>query len=266
MRIVQVVSPAATVFELTCQKADFEELSASHDVTVASSAKPGADGAVGHFYGAGKKTIAWLGKGKRWFSRRPTVAISPVEEAGFSLVSEAVEDRYFGSSKLEARSANSEFELRASSFEVASVGVLSRPSVKNAINQVIARVHRTRSDIDFLVFDDAPEPEALSKLDVWIDPAVDEHDFDGFVAAALAAGLPVVASRTKINAQRLEQGRTGWLVPVNDPNELTHAILSALFKPEVAQQKVHAARQTISKFRPRQRLRALTAIYESVAP
>ena len=43
----------------------------------------------------------------------------------------------------------------------------------------------------------------------------------------------------------------------NDPNELTHAILAALFKPEVAQQKIEAARQTISKFHPRQRLRAL---------
>ncbi|PYQ53865.1 MAG: hypothetical protein DMF59_00550 [Acidobacteria bacterium] len=39
--------------------------------------------------------------------------------------------------------------------------------------------------------------------------------------------------------------------------EFTHAILAALFKPEVARQKIEAARQTISKFHPRQRLRAL---------
>ena len=46
-------------------------------------------------------------------------------------------------------------------------------------------------------------------------------------------------------------------------NELTHAILAALFKPEVAQQKIEAARQTISKFHPRQRLRALTQLIET---
>ena len=46
--------------------------------------------------------------------------------------------------------------------------------------------------------------------------------------------------------------------------EFTHAILAALFKPEFAQQKIDAARQTREKFRPRQRLRVLTQVYESL--
>jgi glycosyltransferase involved in cell wall biosynthesis len=266
VRIVQVLSPTSTAFELTCQKVDFEALRADHDVTIVASAKEADPCAIGHFYAPRKQTIVWLGKGKRWFAKRPTVAISPVQETGFSLVPEAVEERYFESSKFEVRSSNSEFALRTSNFELASVGVLGRPALKNMINQVIARVHRTREDIDFLVFDEAPTPDELRKLNVWMDPALDDHDFDGFVAQAVVCGLPVVASRTKINAQRLEQGRTGWLAPPGDPNELTHAILSALFKPEVARQKIDAARQTASKFRPRQRLRALTAIYESLLP
>ena len=49
-----------------------------------------------------------------------------------------------------------------------------------------------------------------------------------------------------------------------DANELSHAILTALFRPEVAQQKIDASRQTIAKFRPRQRTRVLTALYESL--
>ena len=40
-----------------------------------------------------------------------------------------------------------------------------------------------------------------------------ENDFDGFVAEAIAAGTAVIASRTAINVQRLEKGRTGVLVP-----------------------------------------------------
>lgn len=101
-------------------------------------------------------------------------------------------------------------------------------------------------------------------VDVWADPATSETDFDGFVAEALVAGLLVVAARTAINSQRLEKGRTGWLVPMNDPNEMTHAILSALFKPEVASNKLTAARQTVSKFRGRQRLRMLAHMYETL--
>ena len=94
----------------------------------------------------------------------------------------------------------------------------------------------------------------------------DESDFDGFVAEALVAGLPVVASRVKLNALRLEQGRTGFLVPPRDPNELAHAILAALFKPERATSKSNAARQTASKFRAKQRLRVLMHMYETLVP
>ena len=141
-----------------------------------------------------------------------------------------------------------------------------RKRVKNIIEQTMVRVHRTREDIEWVTFDEAPAPEQFAEADVWIDPAIDEQDYDGFVAEALVSALPVVASRTAINVQRLEKGRTGFLVPLNDPNELTHAILSALFKPEVAQQKIEAAQQTMAKFRPRQRIRVLTSIYESLRP
>jgi glycosyltransferase involved in cell wall biosynthesis len=107
-------------------------------------------------------------------------------------------------------------------------------------------------------------PEDLASVDIWVDPAIDDNDLDGFVAEGLVVGLPVVATRTAINVLRLEQGRTGFLVPPRDPNEMTHAILSALFKTEVAESRQFAARQTVSKFRARQRLRILTRIYETL--
>ena len=119
----------------------------------------------------------------------------------------------------------------------------------------MARLHRTRDDIDWQLLDDPPTDFSL--FDAWIDPAIDENDFDGFVAEAQVTGKIVVAARTPINLQRLEKGRTGLLVPPGDANELTHAILAALFIPEVAQQKIEAAKQTISKFHPSRRLRAL---------
>ena len=128
-------------------------------------------------------------------------------------------------------------------------------SIMPIVEQTVPRLHRTRDDIEWLLLDDPPTD--FAPFDAWIDPAIDENDLDGFVAEAQVIGKIVVASRTPINMKRLEKGRTGFLVPPGDANELTHAILSALFKPEVAQQKIEAARQTISKFHPRQRLRAL---------
>jgi glycosyltransferase involved in cell wall biosynthesis len=133
--------------------------------------------------------------------------------------------------------------------------------VENIVQQTMARIDRFRDDITWNVFNEPPAPEQLSAIDAWVDPAIREDDFDGFTAEALVAGCAVVASRTRINLHRTEKGRTAYLVPVNDPNEATHAILAALFKPEVTAARVEGARQTRSKFRPRQRLRVLTTMY-----
>ena len=148
----------------------------------------------------------------------------------------------------------------------ASVGVYLRPSVKNIVEQTMHRLQRTREDIIWNLFDTPTAPDEMRTISVWVDPAIDAEDYDGFTAEALVSGRVVVASRTAINLKRTEKGRTALLVPANDSNELTHAILTALFKPEVGQERALAAQQTISKFRPRQRHRALTALYESLFP
>jgi hypothetical protein len=254
VRIVQVLLSGATGFEHKCQRVDFEALRIEHQVELVTDARDAGNGGVAHYYGGGKQTIVKIGPRKRWFSARPTVAISPLQEHGFSFVPESVEETYF--EKDEGGGMRDE--------AVRAVGVLKRSPIVRLLELTIARVHRTRDDVDFLVFDEPPSPEELTQVDVWLDPAADERDFDGFVAEAIVSGLPVVASRTPINVQRLEKGRIGFLAPPNDPNELAHAILSALFKPEVAQQKIDGARQTKSKFRSRQRLRVLVPIYESL--
>ena len=146
----------------------------------------------------------------------------------------------------------------------ATIGTFSRVSLQNIIEQTATRIQRYRDDVDWLLFDRPPSPEDLQGVDVWVDPACAEDDFDGFVAEAIAAGTAVVASRIAINVQRLEKGRTGVLVPARDPNEWTHAILASLFKQEFRQGKVVASQQTASKFYPRHRARALIQLYQSI--
>jgi hypothetical protein len=173
--------------------------------------------------------------------------VSPV---GGEAVPEAVEEQWFVPRRPSvARDAK-------------TVASFARDEVRSLVDRTLSRIHRFRSDVTWHLYEREPTPEDLAGVDAWIDPAAAENDFDGFSAEALVLGLPVVATRTALNSWRLENGRTGFLVPLNDANELTHAILAALFKVEVAESRQLAAKQTVSKFRPRQRQRILTRLYE----
>jgi hypothetical protein len=181
---------------------------------------------------------------------QPERIITPLKDTLDSFIPEAAEEKYFGPAEPQTNKP--------------TIGTFSRPQLRNIIEQTAARIQRYRDDVDWLLFDTVPPPDDLRGVDVWVDPAMTENDFDGFVAEAIVAGTAVIASRTSINVQRLEKGRTGVLVPPGDPNEWTHAILAALFKPELRHSKTVAAQQTASKFRPRHRARALIELYESI--
>jgi hypothetical protein len=268
MRIAQVVLPSASEYERKSQRIDLAALGNRHEVVVVPLDEVRKSGAqVAHIYASGELPrsefvrfpVPYVSsaemKKTRWSFRRPVepgYRITPFE------VPEAVEDEYF------EPLAPALFPPRRADGAVRVIGAFVRRSVKPLIDQVQHRLERTREDVRWRLFDKPPTPVDLVTVDSWADPAVSETDYDGFVAEALVAGLPVVAARTSVNSHRLEKGRAGWLVPMNDPNEMTHAILSALFKPEVASNKVTAARQTVSRFRARQRLRVLVHMYETL--
>lgn len=107
----------------------------------------------------------------------------------------------------------------------------------------------------------SPSPDELVDLDLWVDPTVSENDLDGFVAEALVCGVPVVAARTPVNRERLSEGQAGFLVPPGDPNELTHAMVTALFKSELRDPRLKHARDTPDRFRADHRTARLLEIY-----
>ena len=271
MRIAQIILPGASEYERKCQRVDHAALSATHEVIVTTAGDVNAD--VAHVYATGELPIAPFihfpvpyvssadVRRARWPFRKaeePDYVVSPliekIEQSRYQPLAEAVEDAYFSGAAGSQPAGGREKVL----------GSFARKGVKAIVEQTVARISRFRDDITWHLFESVPTPEDLAGVDLWVDPAVEESDFDGFVAEASVAGLPVVASRTKINTMRLEHGRTGFLVPPRDANEMTHAILAALFKPEVAGIKLNAARQTVSKFRAKQRLRVLAHMYETL--
>jgi len=253
--IAQLLLPGASEYERKSQRIDFASLSAEHDVRIGETNN--AD--LIHVYAPDDMRVDWklpyvsnVRPKRRRFRRtaQPERVITPLKDSADSFIPEAVDEIYFG--------------VETQPPGKPTVGTFARPQLRNIIEQTAARIQRYRDDVDWLLFDTAPSPDDLRSVDVWADPAMSENDFDGFVAEAVAAGTAVIASRTAINVQRLEKGRTGVLVPPGDPNEWTHAILAALFKPEFRHSKRIAAQQTASKFRPRHRARALIELYNSI--
>jgi glycosyltransferase involved in cell wall biosynthesis len=267
MRIAQIVLPGASEYERKSQRADHAALSERHEVIAASiEGIQALQADVAHVYAAGdlpaaafvRFPIPYVASSglrrSRWPWRQPIPprrVVSPLVE---DPLPEVVEERYFSVA----------WTRRTDRQDRKVVGSFGRPSVRNSVEQTMARIRRFRDDVDWQIYGQPPSPEDLASVDLWVDPAAEENDFDGFTAEALVVGLPVVATRTAINILRLEQGRIGFLVPPRDPNEMTHVILSALFKTEVAENKQFAARQTVSKFRARHRLRILNRLYDIV--
>jgi glycosyltransferase involved in cell wall biosynthesis len=257
MRIAQIVLPGASAYERKSQRVDLAALSAKHEVTVVALEEVTRGSAdVAHLYATGELPklalpLPYVASApmpqSRWSWRRPVppkLVLSPPE------VPEAVEEAWFAA------------EHAPGAREVKVIGSFARPAIRPMVDKTLSRISRFRSDVTWHLYEREPAPEDLSDVDAWVDPAASAEDLDGFVAEALVLGLPIVAARTPMNAWRLEQGRTGFLVPPDDPNEMTHAILTALFKVEVAENKKNAAKQTVSKFRARQRLRILQTLYE----
>lgn len=71
------------------------------------------------------------------------------------------------------------------------------------------------------------------------------------VLEAMAAGVPVVASRVSGIPEVVGDGETGWLVPCEDPAALADALAEALSASDAAQTRGAAGRRRVeSRFRP----------------
>lgn len=108
-------------------------------------------------------------------------------------------------------------------------------------------------------------PTLLQALDVFVLPS----HWEGFsfsVLEAMAARLPVIATRVTGTAEAVADGHSGLLVPIGAPDALAAAIAQLTSDPERARRYGTASRERLEKLFTREHmLNQIAALYESAA-
>ena len=88
--------------------------------------------------------------------------------------------------------------------------------------------------------------------------------FGNVVVEAMAAGLPVLATRTPGPEALIEDGATGWLIPPDDPQALAGAV-SRLARDPARDRVTAAARAASARYTVAASTAALEALVTRVA-
>jgi L-malate glycosyltransferase len=107
----------------------------------------------------------------------------------------------------------------------------------------LASALRISAQVSFLGHRD-DVPAVLEQSDIFAFPSFMEASPNA-VIEAMAAGLPIVATRVGGIPEVVEHERNGLLVPPGDDRALASAILRLIERPELATQLADAARQTV---------------------
>ena len=90
--------------------------------------------------------------------------------------------------------------------------------------------------------DDGDVADVLRGLDMLVLPSVGES-FSNAVLEAMAAGIPVIAARSGGNPELIVHGKSGLLVPPEQPEALARAMKTLLRRPERMRELGAAARE-----------------------
>jgi glycosyltransferase involved in cell wall biosynthesis len=106
--------------------------------------------------------------------------------------------------------------------------------------------------------------EHLSASDIFVLPSRSEG-FSNAIVEAMAASLPVVATDVGGNAEAVEDGVTGFIVPVDDPAALSEAISRLIANPSHAKAMGEAGRNlVIEKFTTKAMMDKITTAYDKL--
>lgn len=104
----------------------------------------------------------------------------------------------------------------------------------------------------------------LDAADIFVLPSRSEG-FSNAIVEAMAASLPVVATDVGGNAEAVEEGITGFIVPAEDPGALSAAILRLLGDPEQAAAMGEAGkRRAAERFTTGAMMKAIMGTYRKL--
>lgn len=76
-------------------------------------------------------------------------------------------------------------------------------------------------------------PEYLASLDLYVSTSLSDAGLAASTAEAMASGLPVVITDFGANSQWVQDGNSGFLVPLKNPDKLAESIVKALNNKEL---------------------------------
>lgn len=104
--------------------------------------------------------------------------------------------------------------------------------------------------------------QLLAAFDLFVLPSLWEG-MSNAVLEAMAAGLPVVATRVDGNTEQVADGLTGLLVPPADAESLAEALLDLITDPDRREAMGRRGRERVTSLFPMQRMTSTTlALYE----
>jgi glycosyltransferase involved in cell wall biosynthesis len=89
-------------------------------------------------------------------------------------------------------------------------------------------------------------PELMKGLDCFVLPSLAEG-ISNTILEAMSSGLPVIATRVGANADLMEEGLSGRLVPRGNPQAIADEILAYSSQPRLARRHGHAGRQIVER-------------------
>jgi glycosyltransferase involved in cell wall biosynthesis len=90
-------------------------------------------------------------------------------------------------------------------------------------------------------------PSLLAASDLFVLPS-HEEGFSNVILEAMAAGLPVVATKVGGNSEAVVDGMTGWLVPPQNPKVMAEKIVDLLKDPHKARSWGEKGKERVKRF------------------
>lgn len=189
------------------------------------------------------------------------------------------------------RAAKAELGLRPESIVIGTVGRLEPRKGTDTLLAAVAALRAADADITLVVVGDGPlrvalareagergiaervrflgdradVAEVLAALDVFVLPSRTEG-MSNALLEAMAMGLPVVATAVGGTPEVIDDGRSGYLVPADDPKRMAAAVTRVLADAALAARLGVAARQTVEeRYGARSMVRRLESVYAAVA-